>query len=138
MASLPPSSVKRRMVRTVDTIATRCASTPVLRDLATAASWVLLGAFFILINDFVRADYPALDLVLMTYQDVGIVTGFWFAWPARLKSLFIVFSILRLAETKKQQLFSQSASSQHSVSATSSTHSQSAHFFHLAQSENMS
>ena len=74
-------------------IALLCASSAVAQDLLTAACWLVLAIFFVLINDHVRADYPALDLVLMAYQDVGIVAGFWFAWPAQLKSLFIVFTI---------------------------------------------
>lgn len=45
------------------------------RALFTAMQWILLLTLFVVINEVIRPQYPVLDTVLETYQDLGILGG---------------------------------------------------------------
>ncbi|KAJ1447507.1 hypothetical protein M885DRAFT_591338 [Pelagophyceae sp. CCMP2097] len=76
-----------------DKFALICPDGDALRGLVTGVSYILLFAAFTFINDVIRAHYPVLDTVLLTYQDIGIIVDLNFEWPASLAPLFIVFRI---------------------------------------------
>lgn len=63
------------------------------RALFTAATWLFMFGLFIAINEFVRPHYPVLDIVLDSYQTLGLITNTWLAWPERLSFLFTIYNI---------------------------------------------
>ncbi|KAJ1445725.1 hypothetical protein M885DRAFT_578732 [Pelagophyceae sp. CCMP2097] len=63
------------------------------RGLFTAFLYINLFAAFTFINDVIRASYPVLDTVLLTYQDIGIIADLNFEWPKSLGPFFIVFRV---------------------------------------------
>ena len=50
-------------------------------------------ALFIIINDYLRPTFLFLDVVLSTYQDLGIISSYWLYWPARFDFIFTIFNI---------------------------------------------
>mmetsp|Transcript_15081 Transcript_15081/g.48979 ORF Transcript_15081/g.48979 Transcript_15081/m.48979 type:complete len:1934 (+) Transcript_15081:83-5884(+) len=77
----------------LSTLAVRCPKPQALADLATVLEYCALFALFVYINDHVRPKYQVLDVILDTYQDLGIVSGYWLFWPASFDVLFMVFNI---------------------------------------------
>ena len=75
----------------IDTQATSCPD--MNAALFTVLCWIGLLGSFVVINDVIRPQYPMLDVVLGTYQDLGIVGGLWFHWPRSLNTVFFVFTI---------------------------------------------
>ena len=55
--------------------------------------FLLLLLLFVLLNDVIRLNYPVFDAVLLTYQDIGIITLFWFEWSQKLSRIFFVFRV---------------------------------------------
>ena len=77
----------------LSTLALRCPKPQRLADLATVLEYCALFALFVYINDHVRPKYQVLDVILDTYQDLGIVSGYWLFWPSSFDILFVVFNI---------------------------------------------
>ena len=63
------------------------------RTAKTALAWFLLFLLFIFINDVVRPRFSVLDVVLDSFQDLGVISGFWLYWPPQLDALFAIYNI---------------------------------------------
>ena len=62
----------------------------------SAAMFILVLFLFFVINNLIRPFYPVFDAVLLTYQDIGLITLFWFDWNERLSRVFFVFRVALL------------------------------------------
>lgn len=81
-------------VYTFSFYALRCPTTPWVKKVQTAAFFTILAVSFIGINDVLRPRLPLFDLVLDTYQMMGIISQFRLDWPVVLqKSIFIPFTV---------------------------------------------
>ena len=40
-----------------------------------------------------RPLYPVLDAVLISYQDLGLISLYWFQWSGQLSEVFFIFRI---------------------------------------------
>ena len=56
-------------------------------------SWFCLFVLFIVINDVVRPRFSVLDVVLDSFQDLGVISGYWLYWPSSVDGLFAVYNI---------------------------------------------
>lgn len=59
----------------------------------TALVWISIFFLFMIIIDVVRPTYEVLDVVLTSYQDLGIITSFRLYWPKQLSKVFIAYYI---------------------------------------------
>ena len=71
----------------------RCPSTQTYRAASTVVVWCLLFVLFILINDVIRPRFSVLDVVLDSFQDLGVISGYWLYWPPALDGLFAIYNI---------------------------------------------
>ncbi|KAJ8605391.1 hypothetical protein CTAYLR_002412 [Chrysophaeum taylorii] len=76
----------------VATFAPRCPAR-VNHLLFTILCYAVLFALFTFINDFIRKNYKALDLVLTVFQDIGILTSFRLYWPKQLQYIIVFYHI---------------------------------------------
>ncbi|KAJ8613552.1 hypothetical protein CTAYLR_002193 [Chrysophaeum taylorii] len=76
----------------VATFAPRCPAR-VNHLLFTIFCYAVLFALFSFINDFIRKNYKALDLVLTVFQDIGILTSFRLYWPKQLQYIIVFYHI---------------------------------------------
>ena len=63
------------------TLALRCPKNREARKVLVAFMFIGIFALFIIINDYLRPTFLFLDVVLNTYQDLGIISSYWLYWP---------------------------------------------------------
>lgn len=71
----------------------RCPSSETWRTVSTVGSWFCLFILFIVINDVVRPRFSVLDVVLDSFQDLGVISGYWLYWPSSVDVLFSIYNI---------------------------------------------
>jgi len=74
----------------LDTQAIRCPRQG--KKVFSVAMMIGVLVLFFLINE-IRPNFPVLGVVLMSYQDLGIVTLYFFDWSERLSNYFFVFRV---------------------------------------------
>jgi hypothetical protein len=74
----------------LDTQAIRCPRQG--KKVFSVAMMIGVLVLFFVINE-IRPNFPVLDVVFMSYQDLGIVTLYYFDWSERLSNYFFVFRV---------------------------------------------
>jgi len=77
----------------LSTLSIRCPRAKPARHAMVAFVYIGIFALFVVINDYIRPAFLFLDVVLNTYQDLGIIASFWLYWPPEFDFLFTYFNI---------------------------------------------